>query len=135
MNVGDRITPQEFPIRRVDLVRYAGASGDFNPIHADPTPARKAGFGRPILHGLCTMGIATRTLLQQFAPGEPERLRSMFVRFSKPVPPPADIALSAKLAGAIGQLQQFEVAATVDGETVASGTIALHLTEGTGGGA
>jgi len=62
-------------------------SGDYNPIHADPAPALKAGFPRPILHGLCTMGIATRALIQTFAPGEPERLRSMFVRFSKPVFP------------------------------------------------
>jgi acyl dehydratase len=62
-------------------------SGDFNPIHADPVPAQKAGFDRPILHGLCTMGLATRALLQRFAASEPERLRSMFVRFSKPVFP------------------------------------------------
>jgi acyl dehydratase len=62
-------------------------SGDFNPIHADPAPARKAGFDRPILHGLCTMGIATRALLQTFSPEHPERLKSMFVRFSKPVFP------------------------------------------------
>lgn len=62
-------------------------SGDYNPIHADPVPAKKAGFDQPILHGLCTMGIATRALLQTYAPGAPERLKSMFVRFSKPVLP------------------------------------------------
>lgn len=62
-------------------------SGDYNPIHADPTPAKSAGFDRPILHGLCTMGIATRALLQTYAPDNPDRLKSMFVRFSKPVFP------------------------------------------------
>jgi acyl dehydratase len=62
-------------------------SGDLNPIHADPAAARKAGFERPILHGLCTMGVATRALIDTFAPGEPARLRAMFVRFSKPVFP------------------------------------------------
>ncbi|SEP93369.1 MaoC/PaaZ C-terminal domain-containing protein [Thalassovita taeanensis] len=62
-------------------------SGDFNPIHADPAPAKKAGFDRPILHGLCSMGIATRALLQTYAPGNPDKLKSMFVRFSKPVFP------------------------------------------------
>jgi acyl dehydratase len=62
-------------------------SGDFNPLHADPAAARKAGFDRPILHGLCTMGFATRMLLDEFAPGEPELLESLFVRFSKPVLP------------------------------------------------
>jgi acyl dehydratase len=60
-------------------------SGDLNPLHADPVAARKVGFGRPILHGLCTMGVATRALLDIFAPGEPDRLKSVFVRFSKPV--------------------------------------------------
>lgn len=62
-------------------------SGDYNPIHADPELARKAGFHRPILHGLCTMGLATRALLSTYAQGRPERLTSMFVRFSKPVFP------------------------------------------------
>jgi acyl dehydratase len=62
-------------------------SGDYNPLHADPKPARKAGFERPILHGLCTMGIATRALLSTYLPGNPDGLKSMFVRFIKPVYP------------------------------------------------
>jgi acyl dehydratase len=62
-------------------------SGDYNPLHADPAPARKAGFDRPILHGLCTMGLATRALLSTYLPGNPDGLKSMFVRFSKPVFP------------------------------------------------
>jgi acyl dehydratase len=62
-------------------------SGDWNPIHADPRSAEQAGLGRPILHGLCSMGIATRALLSTFAEGAPERLRAMFVRFSRPVFP------------------------------------------------
>jgi len=62
-------------------------SGDLNPIHADPAPSRRAGFDRPILHGLCTMGVATRALLTTYAKGEPEKLVSMFVRFSRPVFP------------------------------------------------
>lgn len=62
-------------------------SGDYNPIHADPAPARAAGFDRPILHGLCTMGIATRALLRARAGNDPARLTSMFVRFSRPVFP------------------------------------------------
>lgn len=62
-------------------------SGDYNPIHASPAVARKAGFERPILHGLCTMGLATRALVEGLCPGQPERLASMYVRFSKPVFP------------------------------------------------
>lgn len=62
-------------------------SGDYNPIHADPVIARKAGFERPILHGLCTMGIAARALLQACCGDQPELLRSMKLRFSAPVYP------------------------------------------------
>jgi acyl dehydratase len=62
-------------------------SGDYNPIHASPAIARKAGFERPILHGLCTMGLATRALVDSVCSGVPERLSSMYVRFSKPVFP------------------------------------------------
>jgi acyl dehydratase len=62
-------------------------SGDYNPIHADPGAAAKAGFEAPILHGLCTLGVATRALLSTFANGTPERLKSLSVRFSRPVFP------------------------------------------------
>jgi acyl dehydratase len=62
-------------------------SGDLNPIHADPAVARQAGFERPILHGLCTMGIATKAVLETFLPGEADRLKSLYVRFSKPAFP------------------------------------------------
>lgn len=62
-------------------------NGDLNPIHASPAIARKAGFDRPILHGLCTMGIAARALIEGVCDQQPERLASMYVRFSKPVYP------------------------------------------------
>lgn len=62
-------------------------SGDYNPIHADPELARKAGFERPILHGLCSFGVATRAVLQTCCDNRPERLRAMQLRFSAPVYP------------------------------------------------
>ena len=62
-------------------------SGDYNPIHADPKAATKAGFEAPILHGLCTFGVATRALLSTFANDAPERLKSLSARFSRPVFP------------------------------------------------
>jgi acyl dehydratase len=62
-------------------------SGDYNPIHADPEAARKAGFERPILHGLCTFGVATRAILSTFVSKTPEHLKSLSVRFSRPVFP------------------------------------------------
>lgn len=62
-------------------------SGDYNPLHADPAIARKAGFDMPILHGLCTNGIATRAILRTYCDNDPARLKSLFVRFSAPVMP------------------------------------------------
>lgn len=62
-------------------------SGDYNPIHADPALARKAGFERPVLHGLCTLGVATRAILQSCCDDHPERLRSLQLRFTSPVYP------------------------------------------------
>ncbi|MFA5523781.1 MAG: MaoC/PaaZ C-terminal domain-containing protein [Tissierellales bacterium] len=62
-------------------------SGDWNPLHASPEIAKKAGFEKPILHGLCTNGMACRAILKQYCDNDPERFKSMFVRFSRPVYP------------------------------------------------
>jgi acyl dehydratase len=62
-------------------------SGDRNPLHADPSVARDAGFPRPILHGLCTYAIAGHAVLGVLAGFQPERLRRLDVRFSAPVLP------------------------------------------------
>lgn len=62
-------------------------SGDWNPLHADPAIARKAGFDKPILHGLCTKGLANRAILSTYCDNDVARFKSMFVRFSKPVMP------------------------------------------------
>jgi len=66
---------------------YRLVSRDYMPMHADPEVARRAGFDRPISHGLNTMGLACRAVLKHFSPGCPERLRSMFVRFARPALP------------------------------------------------
>ncbi|HYG44635.1 MAG TPA: MaoC/PaaZ C-terminal domain-containing protein [Bordetella sp.] len=62
-------------------------NGDLNPIHALPAMAAKAGFERPILHGLCTFGMAARALLKTCCPTDPARMRSFSVRFSAPMYP------------------------------------------------
>ena len=66
---------------------YRLVSRDYMPIHADPAVARRAGFERPISHGLNTMGLACRAILKRFSPGQGARLRSMFVRFASPAYP------------------------------------------------
>lgn len=62
-------------------------SGDYNPLHVDPAVARAAGFERPILHGLCSYGIAGRAVLGALCGNDPARLRRLDVRFSSPVYP------------------------------------------------
>ncbi|MEM9793032.1 MAG: MaoC/PaaZ C-terminal domain-containing protein [Pseudomonadota bacterium] len=62
-------------------------SGDPNPLHVDPDVAAAAGFERPILHGLCSFGIAARAILASYCDYDPVRLRSIKLRFSKPVYP------------------------------------------------
>jgi acyl dehydratase len=62
-------------------------SGDYNPLHADPEIAKAAGFPRPILHGLCTFGVAGHGLLRTICDYDPARLKRMEVRFSAPVFP------------------------------------------------
>lgn len=62
-------------------------NGDFNPLHADPRVADEAGFGRPILHGLCSMGIACHAVLKNLLDYEVARVASMQVRFTAPVFP------------------------------------------------
>jgi len=62
-------------------------SGDHTPIHSDPVVAARAGFARPILHGLCTFGFAGRALLDTVCEGDTARFRSMAGRFARPAYP------------------------------------------------
>ena len=72
---------------RPDQALLYSLNGDPNPIHVDPAAARRAGFDRPILHGLCTYGIACRALLACCCDYVPSRMRRFDARFSAPVVP------------------------------------------------
>jgi acyl dehydratase len=94
---GPQPAPHALPERRpeltLDLKTHANSaliyrlSGDRNPLHADPRAAAAGGFKTPILHGLCTFGVAGRALIKACCGGDPARLKSMQVRFSAPVFP------------------------------------------------
>ena len=71
--------------------RYAEASGDYNPIHLDDNTARMAGLPGIILHGMCTMAIAIKGAVDGLAAGNPERVRRVGVRFSRPVLPGGEL--------------------------------------------
>lgn len=62
-------------------------SGDYNPLHIDPDVATGAGFERPILHGLCTLGVASWAITQALSGGDSTRLKHLQLRFSSPVYP------------------------------------------------
>lgn len=88
VEVGTEIPEQNFPVRRLDLVRYAGASGDFNPIHWNERFAKSVGLPDVIAHGMFTMAEAARVLTDWA--GDPGCVLDYSVRFSAPVAVPDD---------------------------------------------
>ena len=86
--VGDRLPGLTVRFTRETLVRYAGASTDFNPIHYSGFYSDQVGLPGVIAHGMLTMGSALRLVTDWV--GDPARVRSYFVRFTKPVVVPDD---------------------------------------------
>ncbi len=76
-------------------------SGDYNPLHADPAAAQKAGYPRPILHGRCTFSVAGHAILKTCCGYDPARFRSMAGRFSSPVYPGETIRTEIWRSGSI----------------------------------
>lgn len=100
-------------------------SGDLNPLHASPEIARQAGFGRPILHGLATFGIAGRALMQVMCDGEPSRVGQLRCRFSAPVFPGESIAVDLWHAS-LGNCVFRARAAGLDRIVLSNGSFACH---------
>jgi acyl dehydratase len=86
--VGTELPEEVFPVTRADLVRYAGASGDFNPIHWSERVATEVGLPGVIAHGMLTMALAGRVVTRWA--GDPGALLEYHVRFSRPVLVPDD---------------------------------------------
>jgi acyl dehydratase len=119
--VGDRIPEQDFPITRADLVRYAGASGDFNPIHWNERVATGAGLPNVIAHGMLTMATAIRVVTDWA--GDPGAVLEYGVRFTRPVVVPDPGAAVLRVGGSVREVREdgtlvVDVNATVDGQTV-----------------
>jgi acyl dehydratase len=101
VEVGTELPAQTFPVTREALVRYAGASGDFNPIHWNERFATEVGLPNVIAHGMFTMAEAARVVTDWA--GDPGAVREYGVRFTKPVVVPDDgegalIEVSGKVA-------------------------------------
>jgi acyl dehydratase len=85
---GTELPERTFRVTRADLVRYAGASGDFNPIHWNERVATAVGLPNVIAHGMFTMGLAARVVTAWA--GDPAALVEYHVRFGRPVVVPDD---------------------------------------------
>jgi acyl dehydratase len=121
INVGDAIPAQDFPVARADLVRYAGASGDFNPIHWNERFAKSVGLPDVIAHGMFTMATAVRVVTDWV--GDPGAVVEYGVRFTRPVvvPDPGNATIS--VSGSVRAIRddglaEVDLTATVDGQTV-----------------
>ena len=99
LKIGDTFTHE----RECDKFRptyYAGASGDYNPIHIDPEVGEMAGLGGVILQGLCTMAWAAEAAVNYA--GDPGRIKRVRVRFSRPVAPGDTVTVNGKVSKSEG---------------------------------
>jgi acyl dehydratase len=120
---GTEIPPRQYQVTRLDLVRYAGASGDFNVIHWNERIAKAVGLPDVIAHGMLTMALAGR-FLTEWA-GDPGAVAEFGVRFSAPVVvPDDDKGATVEVAGTVtGKLEGNRV--TVDVTARSDGTKVL----------
>src|SRR5918998_1260439 len=100
--VGDVVATGAFQIDRGSLVRYAGASGDFNPIHYRDDVAQSVGLPGVLAHGMLTMGLAIQPVVDRFGVAA---IADYQVRFTKPVPVPPEgtVTLDVEAKGALGR--------------------------------
>jgi acyl dehydratase len=126
--VGDQLPPLTLTITRADLVRYAGASLDFNPIHWNERFAQEVGLPGVIAHGMLTMGMAVRVVTDWT--GDPGAVVEYGVRFGRPVPVPdnaegARVEVTAKVAKVLED-GTFKIAITAafEGKSVLGGATA-----------
>ena len=118
----DTLPVQTFRVTRADLVRYAGASGDFNPIHWSDRTAVKVGLPGVIAHGMFTMALVGRAVTAWA--GAPDAVVEYGVRFTRPVLVPDDdegteITVSAVVKGESADgLTKLDITATCGGEKI-----------------
>lgn len=122
--MSEQLPPQTFRVTRADLIRYAGASGDFNTIHWSDRIATSVGLPGVIAHGMFTMALGGRALAVWA--GAPDAVVEYGVRFSRPVPvPDTDEGTEVVVTGVVKEvtddgLTRIDLAATCNGEKVLS---------------
>jgi acyl dehydratase len=112
--------PRTFgPVTQTDVVRFAGAGGDFNPLHHDPEHARAAGFDAPIAMGQLTAGLLAAWLTDWCGV---ERLRRFEVRFTAPLHLGDTVILSGSITSVEDGVAHLDLAATGFSSTLVTGT-------------
>lgn len=127
LTVGDVVATRTVEIDRATLVRYAGASGDFNPIHWDERFAVEVGLPDVIAHGMCTMGTVVDVVTDWV--GDPGAIVRYGTRFTKPVPVPARGAAAVEVTAAVGQIDTDAGTARIDLTVTHDGAKVLGRTQ------
>ncbi|WP_231751024.1 MaoC family dehydratase [Mycobacterium sp. NAZ190054] len=118
---GDRLPERAYVITRSDLIRYAGASGDFNPLHWNERHSKSVGLPDVIAHGMYTMALAIRSVTDWL--GDAGSIVEYGVRFSKPVPVADGNGTTLKVAATVAEISAngsviLDLTAKVDGDNV-----------------
>jgi acyl dehydratase len=122
LTVGETVAERDVHLTRDSLVRYAGASGDFNPIHYRDDVAADAGLPGVLAHGMLTMGVAVQPVVDWL--GDGGRVLDYQVRFTRPVVVDpvdgADLHVAAKVGtlDAEASRARIDLTVTFDGQTV-----------------
>ena len=121
LNVGDEVASREVEFTRGNLVRYAGASGDFNPIHFNDAFAQSVGLDGVIAHGMLTMGVGASVVEEWAGAGNVVDFQA---RFTRPIVVDALKGVVVRVTAVVGALDhdvkqaRIDVSVTVDGAKV-----------------
>ncbi len=124
VSVGDHLPDASYPITRERLVRYAGASGDFNPIHWNARVATDVGLPDVIAHGMLTMAVACRSVTDWT--GDPASVIEYSVRFTRTVAVPDDgVGATLEVSAVVGAVDDAARTARIDLTVKAAGVTVL----------
>ncbi|MET0974226.1 MAG: MaoC family dehydratase [Leifsonia sp.] len=112
LTVGDIVAEGSFPLTRDSLVRYAGASGDFNAIHYRDDVAASVGLPGVLAHGMLTMGLAVQPVVDWA--GDPARIVDYQVRFTRPVLVDPQIGAVVNVLAKVGTIDADASVARID---------------------
>lgn len=128
--VGEVVADRTVHLTRESLVRYAGASGDFNPIHYNDDVAARVGLPGVLAHGMLTMGLAGATIVPWL--GDAGRITDYGVRFTRPVVVDAEDGADVRVVATVAEVDEAAQTARIDlvvshGETTVLGKAQVRV--------